>query len=85
MYVHRKPATDFNPTSNFWLPSTPLRPPLYVRIWRGILMALHDSRSNEAQRVIRYYRHLCPDAQGIQLPRSGTVRDRGQMSRSTRP
>jgi hypothetical protein len=48
-------------------------------------MALHDSRSKEAKRVIRYYRHLGPNAQGIQLPRSRAARDRGRMSRSTRP
>ena len=81
----RKPAKDFSPASNFWLPSTPLQPPLYVRIWRRILTALHDSRSNGAQRVIRSYRHLCPDAQGIQLPQSGTARDGGKMSRSSKP
>lgn len=35
-------------------------------------MALHDSRSKEAERVDRYYR---PDAQAIRLARSGTARD----------
>ena len=85
MYPHRKPATYFRPASSVWLGSTPLQPPLYVRIWRRILAALHDWRSKEAQRVIRYHRHLGPDAQGIQLPRSGTARDRGPMLRSSRP
>ena len=76
MDPHKKPAKDFSPASNFWLSSTPLQPPLYVRIWRRILTALHDSRNKEAERVVRYYRHPCPDAQLIQLRRSGTARTR---------
>jgi hypothetical protein len=85
MYPHRKPETYFSFTSSVWLASTPLQPPLCVRIWGKVRAALHESRSNEAQRVIRSYRHLCPDAQGIQLPPSGRARDRRKVSRSSKP
>ena len=53
MHPNTKPLADLRPASNFSLLSIPLQPPLHVRIWRGILMALHESRSKEARRVIR--------------------------------
>jgi hypothetical protein len=47
------------------------RPALGVRIWTWLLTALHESREQEAARVIRRYRDLIQNFQAIELPGRG--------------
>jgi hypothetical protein len=47
------------------------KPALAVRIWAGLLAALHESREQEAARVIRRHRDLIQNFQAIELPGRG--------------
>jgi hypothetical protein len=47
------------------------RPALGVRIWTWLLEALHESREQEAARVIRRHRDLVQNFQSIELPGRG--------------
>jgi len=47
------------------------RPALGVRIWTWLLVALHESREQEAARVIRRHRDLIQNFQAIELPGRG--------------
>jgi len=51
------------------------KPALAVRIWARLLAALHESREQEAARVIRRHRDLIQNFQAIELPgrRDGTI------------
>ena len=44
------------------------KPALYARIWARVLAALHESRKDEAARVIRRHRELIDNFQVIELP-----------------
>jgi hypothetical protein len=41
------------------------RPALHARIWAGLLAALHESRKQEAERVVRRHRELIGNFQAI--------------------
>jgi hypothetical protein len=47
------------------------KPALAVRIWARLLAALHESREQEAARVIRRHRDLIQNFQAIELPGRG--------------
>ena len=47
------------------------KPALAVRIWTTLLAALHESRKQEAARVIRRHRDLIQNFQAIELPGRG--------------
>ena len=47
------------------------RPALGVRIWTWLLVALHESREQEAARVIRRHRDLIQNFRSIELPGRG--------------
>jgi hypothetical protein len=47
------------------------KPALGVRIWARVLAALHESREQEAARVIRRHRDLIQNFQAIELPGRG--------------
>jgi hypothetical protein len=47
------------------------KPALGVRIWTRLLAALHESREQEAARVIRRHRDLIQNFQAIELPGRG--------------
>jgi hypothetical protein len=47
------------------------KPALAVRIWPRLLAALHESREQEAARVIRRHRDLIQNFQAIELPGRG--------------
>ena len=47
------------------------RPALGARIWTRLLAALHESRKQEAARVIRRHRDLIQNFQAIELPGRG--------------
>jgi hypothetical protein len=44
------------------------RPALAVRIWTRLLAALHESRKQEAARVVRRHRDLIQNFEAIELP-----------------
>jgi hypothetical protein len=44
------------------------KPALAVRIWAGLLAALHESRKQEAARVIRRHRDLIQNFEALELP-----------------
>ncbi|MEP6838178.1 MAG: hypothetical protein ABJA75_09005 [Bradyrhizobium sp.] len=44
------------------------KPALYARMWARVLAALHESRKDEAARVIRRHRELIDNFQAIELP-----------------
>jgi hypothetical protein len=48
------------------------RPALGARIWTRLLAALHESRKQEAARLIRRHRDLIQNFQAIELPCRGT-------------
>jgi len=50
------------------------RPVLGVRIWKRLLAALHESRRQEAARVIRRHRDLVQNFQAIELSGPGIDR-----------
>src|SRR3954462_5995104 len=56
---------------NPWSTGNRPRPALGVRIWTRLLAALHESRKQEAARVIRRYRDLIQNFQAIELPGRG--------------
>jgi hypothetical protein len=56
--------------ANLWSTENP-RPALGVRIWTWLLAALHESRRQEAARVIRRHRDLVQNFQAIELPGHG--------------
>jgi hypothetical protein len=56
---------------NLWSAENHPRPSLRVRIWTRLLAALHESRKQEAARVIRRHRDLIQNFQGIELPVCG--------------
>jgi len=47
------------------------KPALAVRIWAGLLAALHESREQKAARVIRRHRNLIQDFQAIEFSGRG--------------
>jgi ferric-dicitrate binding protein FerR (iron transport regulator) len=56
---------------NLWSTENHPRPALGVRIWTRLLAALHESRKQEAARVIRRHRDLIQNFQAIELPGRG--------------
>lgn len=48
------------------------KPALAVRIWAGLLTALHESREQEAARLIRRHRDLIQNFEAIELFGRGT-------------
>jgi hypothetical protein len=56
--------------ANLWSTENP-RPALGVRIWTWLLAALHESRRQEAARVIRRHRDLIQNFEAIELPGRG--------------
>ena len=56
---------------NLWSTENHPRPALGVRIWTWLLAALHESRKQEAARVIRRHRDLIQNFQAIELPGRG--------------
>jgi len=59
---------------NLWSTENHPRPALGVRIWTRLLAALHESRKQEAARVIRRHRDLIQNFQAIELPGRGMDR-----------
>jgi hypothetical protein len=57
--------------SNRWSTENHPKPALGVRIWTWLLAALHESREQEAARVIRRHRDLIQNFQAIELPGRG--------------
>jgi len=56
---------------NPWSTENHPRPALGVRIWTRLLAALHESRKQEAARVIRRHRDLIQNFRAIELPGRG--------------
>jgi len=56
---------------NLWSTEDHPRPALGVRIWTWLLVALHESREQEAARVIRQHRDLIQNFRSIELPGRG--------------
>lgn len=56
---------------NPWSTENHPRPALGARIWIWLLAALHESRKQEAARVIRRHRDLIQNFQAIELPGRG--------------
>ena len=56
---------------NLWSTESRPRPALGARIWTRLLAALHESRQQEAARVIRRHRDLIQNFQAIELPGRG--------------
>jgi hypothetical protein len=52
------------------------KPALAVRIWARLLVALHESREQEAARVIRRHRDLIQNFEAIELSGRGTGSNR---------
>jgi hypothetical protein len=59
------------PRAHLWSTENRPRPALGVRIWTRLLAALHESRRQEAARVIRRHRDLIQNFQAIELPGRG--------------
>jgi len=59
------------PRPHLWSTENRPRPALGVRIWTRLLAALHESRRQEAARVIRRHRDLIQNFQAIELPGRG--------------
>jgi hypothetical protein len=59
------------------------KPALYARIWARVLAALHESRNDEAARVIRRHRELIDNFKGIEL--SGPKLSGSKLSGSKLP
>jgi hypothetical protein len=53
---------------NLWSTENHPRPALGARIWTRLLAALHESRKQEAARIIRRHRDLIQNFQAIELP-----------------
>lgn len=62
---------------DLWSVESHPKPGLYARIWARVLAALHESRKDEAERVIRRHRELIDNFQAIELPgpRNGVKAD----------
>jgi len=56
---------------SLWPTENHPQPALGVRIWTWLLAALHESRKQEAARVIRRHRDLIQNFQAIELPGRG--------------
>jgi hypothetical protein len=56
---------------NFWSTENHPLPALAVRIWTRLLAALHESRRQEAARVIRRHRDLIQNFQAVEFPGRG--------------
>jgi hypothetical protein len=54
--------------SDVWLLESDQKPALSARIWAGLLTALHESRKQEAARMIRRHREFIENFQAIELP-----------------
>ena len=52
---------------DLWSIESQPKPALYARIWAGVLAALHESRRDEAARVIRRHRELIDNFEAIEL------------------
>ena len=65
--VNRLPVTGAH-RPHPWSTENHPRPALGVRIWTWLLAALHESRKQEAARVIRRHRDLIQNFQAIELP-----------------
>jgi hypothetical protein len=57
--------------ANLWSTESRPRPALGARIWTRLLAALHESRKQEAARVIRRHRDLIQNFQAIELSGRG--------------
>ena len=52
---------------DLWPIETHPKPALCARMWAGLLAALHESRKDEAARVIRRHRELIENFEAIEL------------------
>jgi len=57
--------------SSLWSTESHPLPALAVRIWTWLLAALHESRRQEAARVIRRHRDLIQNFQAVAFPGRG--------------
>jgi hypothetical protein len=56
---------------NLWSTENHPRPALGVRIWTRLLAALHESRKQEAARVIHRHRDLIQNFEALEIPGRG--------------